>query len=224
MSALSQRRDELFGSALYLVSQVTRNTARLQVSGSQHLQTALNSGQPVILTAWHGMSMMLIGYISRNVDLKKIALIIPNDHRGGVLSVFLSKLGASPFPIDLTGDRSMASARKLAQLVRMLAGGHYSYINPDGPDGPAHVVKPGIAYLARKARALILPLGAYTRHGYRQPRWDRYVVPYPFCRISVCVGEPFSVPEDSELDMAIERLTNTLNRLALQAAANYYEL
>lgn len=223
MSILTQRRDRLYGTVLYLVAWLTGKTARFQVSGGEHLQAALSGEHPTIITAWHGMTMMVAGFFFNQRGSIKLTLIMPDDHRGGVLEIFARKLGTTPFRLDLTGDSSLASARKLAQLLRLLKAGHHGYITPDGPDGPAHVVKPGIAYLSRKANAAILPVGAYTRHGYRQPRWDRYVVPYPFCRISVCFGEPIVIPDDVELANVNDSLTDTLHRVTMQAAANYYE-
>ena len=223
MSTWIQQRDRLYGTVLYLVARLTSKTARFQVSGSQYFQAALSGERPTILTAWHGMTMMLAGFLLNQRDISEVVLIIPGDRRGPVLDVFARKLGATPFPMDLSGDASLSAARKLAQLVRLIKAGHHGYITPDGPDGPAHVVKPGVVYLARKAQATILPVGAYTRHGYRQPRWDRYVVPYPFCRISVCFGPPLHVPEEVELTAATGPLTDTLHRVTMQAAANYYE-
>lgn len=149
---------------------------------------------------------------------------MPDDWRGGALSVFASLVGADPFPMDLTGSESMATARKLADLVRRVRQGYDCYITPDGPDGPAYVIKPGAVYIAKKARATILPVGAYVRHGYRLNRWDQYAVPYPFSRISIAIGAPMTVSRDREdLDLVVERLTDMLHRVTAQSAANYYE-
>ncbi|MFQ5399339.1 MAG: lysophospholipid acyltransferase family protein [Anaerolineae bacterium] len=216
-------RDTINGKGLYLLSQITRRTARFQVSGRHHLEAVVASDKPTIFTTWHGMTMMLVGYFSKVLDLSSIVLLMPDDWRGGALSIFASSLGTTPFPMNLKGESSMATARKLARLVRKVKEGRDCYITPDGPDGPAYVVKPGIAFIAKKAGANILPIGVYARHGYRISRWDRYVVPYPFSRISVVFGEPISVAEDAELEAITEPLTNKLHRVAAQAAANYYE-
>ncbi len=223
MSTLNQRRNRLYGTGLYLLARLTSKTARFQVSGSQYFQAALSSGRPTIITAWHGMTMMLAGFLFNQPEMSKVVLILPDDWRGEVLEVFARKLGTSPFPMDLSGEASLSAARKLAQLARLIQAGDHAYLTPDGPDGPAYVVKPGVAYLARKAQAIILPVGAYTRHGYRQTRWDRYVVPYPYCRISICFGAPLQVPEEAELTAVTGPLTDTLHRVTMQAAANYYE-
>jgi hypothetical protein len=84
-------------------------------------------------------------------------------------------------------------------------------------------MKPGLAYIAQKAGAIILPVGAYARHGYRLNRWDRYTIPYPFSRISVEVSAPIEVEKGADLTAVNQSLSHTLNQVTLQAAANYYE-
>jgi hypothetical protein len=194
------------------------------VSGLDNLEAARATGQPLVLVTWHGMTMMLVSFFSGRLDTSKIVLLMPDDWRGGALSVFASLVGAEPFPMNLTGEESMATARKLAELVRRVRQGYDCYITPDGPDGPAYVIKPGAVYIARRANAVMLPLGAYVRHGYRLNRWDQYAVPYPFSRISISIGAPMSVAKDQDdLASVTENLTDVLHRIAAQASANYYE-
>jgi len=107
--------------------------------------------------------------------------------------------------------------------VRQVKAGRDAYITPDGPEGPSYMIKPGITYIAQKANATVLPLGAYTRHGYRVPRWDRYVLPYPFSKIAIQIGEPIIVDKKAELTAVSHHLTQQLHQVTLQAAANYYE-
>ncbi len=215
-------RDRFLGRALQAWSWSVRRTARFEVSGMTYYQALQAESQPIIFTAWHGMTMMLASFFQLHHDLSRLAIIMPDDWRGANLAVWVRRMGATPFQLNLTGDTTMASARKLAQVVRHLKGRYDCYITPDGPDGPAYVVKPGTTYLARKTQAVLLPLGAYTRTGYRLNRWDTYVVPRPFSRISITIGRPLSVPAQTDLADFNERLTDVLHRLTAQARANYY--
>jgi lysophospholipid acyltransferase (LPLAT)-like uncharacterized protein len=214
----------LLGNGLYLLSQITRTTARYQIEGREHLDEVRKAGSPLIWVAWHGMTMMLSGFVLQIDDPRSLVLMMPDDWRGETLAHWASKVGAIPAPMNLKGDASMASARKLAQVVRLLRRGRDAYVTPDGPDGPAYHVKPGVAYLAQKTGAKLLPAGAYTRRGHRLNRWDRYVVPYPFSRISVVIGAPLAAPPSAELTQITESLADSLHRVTAQAAANYYEL
>lgn len=218
---MANAKERLSGNALYWLAQLTYRTGRYQVQGLEHLVESQAAG-PVILVAWHGMTMMLAGFFLGQYDVSRLVLIVPDDWRGATLSVWARKLGAQPFPMNLKGDSSMASARRLAQLVRQVRNGRDCYITPDGPDGPAYVIKPGVAYVAQKSGATLLPLGAYSRTGYRLNRWDRYVVPYPYSRITLVMGPPLRV-ESGEYTAVLQPLTDALHRATMQAAAQYYE-
>ena len=221
--SMSSWQDRLSGTALYGIGRLTSRRSRFQVEGLAHLQAAQARNRPIIFAAWHGMTMMLVGFFANQHDLSRLVLILPDDWRGGALTVFANKLGVTPFPMNLHEDASMATARQLAKLVRQVKAGRDAYITPDGPEGPSYVIKPGLAYIAKKADATILPVGAYARHGYRVPRWDRYVIPYPFSKISVHIGEPIQVGKEADLTAVSHHLSQTLHQVTLQAAANYYE-
>jgi lysophospholipid acyltransferase (LPLAT)-like uncharacterized protein len=215
--------DKFNGYGLYWIAQMTRRSGRFQTCGMEHLAAAQASGRPIILTAWHGMTMMLVGFFSNFYDTARLVLLMPDDWRGAALEIFSSKLGAEPYPMNLHAEGGMATARRLAELVRKVKGGRDAYITPDGPEGPAYVIKPGIAFIAQKANALIVPIGAYCRHGYRMPRWDRYVIPYPFSSIAIHIGAPLAVEKGADLTAVTHHLTNVLHRVTAQAAADYYE-
>ncbi len=220
---MTQLRYRIGGNFLYLLGEMTRKFGRTHISGLENLQSAKASGKPLILSAWHGMTMMLVGKISEFFNTDNIVLLMPDDWRGESLKVFAEKNGAHPYPMNLEETASVGTARQLISLVREVKKGKHCYITPDGPEGPAYVIKPGVAFIAQKARGLILPFGAYARHGYRLPRWDTYVIPYPFSRISIHVGQPIEVPPKVDLTAVTDSLTNVLHRVAAQARANYYE-
>jgi len=221
---MSRLTDMLWGNGLYGISQIAHKTCRFQVSGMEHFRAAHATGRPVLYTTWHGMTMMLVGFYTDNDDVSRMVLLMPDDWRGASLEIFARKFGANPFIMNLKGDESMGTARRLTELVRKVKEGFNLYITPDGPDGPGYFAKPGVAYIAKKANALILPMAAYNRHGYVVNRWDRYVVPFPFSRIAIHIGEPISVPKETkDLDAVSDKLTGVLNAVTLQAAADYYE-
>ena len=219
---ITNLRGRLGGDALYLLSLITRRTARYQVVGREHLAVESDEECPTIWVAWHGMTMMLSGFVLREYDPRNFVFMMPDDWRGETLKRWAERLRAIPYPLNLKGDETMETARKLARLVRLLKNGHNAYITPDGPDGPAYVIKPGVAFLAQKSGARLLPVGAYTRSGHRLHRWDRYVVPRPFSRISVVIGPAVPTSRGTPLASITTPLTDVLHRVSAQAAANYY--
>ena len=115
----------------------------------------------------------------------------------------------------------MVAARRLLLLIRQLKKGKNMILAPDGPDGPTHEPKGGLVFIARKAGALIVPAGAFTTTGYRIPRWDRYVVPLPFSRIAVVLGEPLEVSPEADKDQARELVRGRLNQMERAAEELY---
>jgi lysophospholipid acyltransferase (LPLAT)-like uncharacterized protein len=197
-------------------------TARYQVEGRQHVHRVRTAGRPLIIAAWHGMTMMLTGYIAALEDPSQYLLVVPDDPRGAALSVWAQRLGASPFVISMEAD-PMVAARRLLTLIRQMKQGKDLYLNPDGPDGPSHEPKQGVVFIARKAGALIVPAAAYTAAGFRIPRWDRYTVPLPFSRITVVLGEPLEVSPEADAEGARVALRERLNEVE-RAAEELYRL
>ena len=193
-------KDNINGTGLFWLSKIVNRTCRLDVIHAERLQAAAASGRPLIFTGWHGITMMAVPLLLKQFeDLSGFVVLMPDDWRGVALRIWSEKMGADPHPMNLEGDSTLGMARQVLRLTRKLEGGRYLYINPDGPDGPAQVIKPGIVYFARKAGAVIVPMGAYARRAYIVPRWDRYAIPYPFSRITYHIGAPIeSLPEDDQ--------------------------
>jgi len=213
------------GILLYFFSVLVYRTCRFTISGFDQVEIVQQSGNPVILTSWHGMTMMLIGSLRKKMDITSFVAIMPDDQRGEVLEVFARKLNVDSTPLNLEGDTTLGMSRKLIGLMRKISSGKNFLIHPDGPAGPAYKVKPGLSYIAKKTGTAIIPVGCYCRHAYHVPRWDRYTLPMPFSKIYIYFGEPYTIPKElSDLTQINHQLEDILNRVAAQAAANYYEL
>lgn len=195
-------------------------TARYQVQGEEHFKQTHAAERPYIIAAWHGMTMMLGGYLITQEDPNQYMMIAPDDHRGATLIVWARRMGMSPFVISMEAN-SMVAGRRLLGLIREMKAGKKLIVNPDGPDGPTHEPKKGVVFIARKAGSLIVPAGAFTTSGYKIPRWDRYTVPYPFSRIAVAFGQPFEVPRDADPEEMRGMLRERLNQMEQAAEALY---
>jgi len=152
----------------------------------------------------------------------KVMVMIPDDWHGEVLFPWLELIGFVPRPMNLE-NKGVGTARKFAQIVRDLKqGGVNNFIAPDGPEGPAYRVKPGLGFLAQKTGLPIIPVGCYNRSGYAVPRWDSYRIPYPFSRIQISVGEPVYLGRKEDTAVVNEKIRRALNDIAIQAKGDYY--
>lgn len=215
--------NRISGFGLYIYSLLVYLTCRFNFDGLDQLKSYQESDKPLIITSWHGTTMMVAAFLKKKLDVSTFAVIIPDDYRGDVLEFFANFLGAEPIRVVLSGDSTFGLGRKLVSLVKKMKTGKDFLIHPDGPAGPAYKVKPGLTFIAQKTGALILPLGCYCRNAYHVKRWDRYTLPLPFSRVQIQIGSSMTIPEDLKvLEPINEEIEIILNRLTFQASAKYY--
>jgi hypothetical protein len=90
----------------------------------------------------------------------------------------------------------------------------------DGPSGPQHVFKSGPILMARIASVPLVPMACAADRAWYLKRWDAFMIPKPFARIVLAVGEPLEVPRDTPLDRIDEyrlRMQNAVNGLMDEA-------
>ncbi len=215
--------NRISGTILYLFSVLVYRTCRFTFHGLDQIKAYQELDVPLIITSWHGMTMMVAGFINKVLDISKFAVIMPDDYRGDVLAIFANHLGGEAIQVNLSGDSSFGLGRKLVSLVKKMTAGKRFLIHPDGPEGPAYKVKPGLSFIARKTGAAILPLGCYCRNAYHINRWDRYTLPLPFSKVHIQLGSLMIIPEDQkDLEPTNREIEDVLNRLTFQASAKYY--
>ncbi len=104
----------------------------------------------------------------------------------------------------------------LLRLVKVLREGNTVAITVDGPKGPYGKVKAGIILLAQKTGVPIIPVYVDFEWYIRLKTWDRLVIPIPFSRAKVRIGNPLWVlPEDS-IEAKREELEEVLSSLSLE--------
>jgi len=103
----------------------------------------------------------------------------------------------------------------LLRLVKVLREGNTVAITVDGPKGPYGKVKAGVILLAQKTGVPIIPVYVDFEWYIRLKTWDRLIIPIPFSRAKVRIGNPLWVlPEDS-IEAKREELEEVLSSLSL---------
>jgi lysophospholipid acyltransferase (LPLAT)-like uncharacterized protein len=137
--------------------------------------------------------------------------------RGEVMNAMLGALGTGFVALPAPGERSEA-ARLSLELARIGREGASPVVSPDGPFGPYRQAKPGALIVARESGIPIQSWAVATRPAIRlNGRWDRHIVPLPFCRIRVFEGKPIQVIPREPLRPLLARLQAELDDAASRA-------
>ena len=189
---------------------------RVEVVGADRLATLVRERQPVVLSFWHEQVLGLAPLLARRVLRAGLPVtLLSSRSRDGELG---ARLGAAWGAEIVRGSASRGGTEGLRGMYRSLRrGGRSPLVIPDGPRGPAYEAKPGTVVLAQMAGVPIQPLALRAPHAWRLKSWDRMLVPKPFSRVELHVGEPLGVSatlSEQQMDDYCEMLGRTLNRLS----------
>jgi lysophospholipid acyltransferase (LPLAT)-like uncharacterized protein len=159
-----------------------------EIDGAEHQEATWEAGEPVVFVTWHGRLMPLL-YLYRGNGI----VTLVSEHRDGE---YLARIGGALGYDAVRGSSTHGGFPALRQLVRKLRAGRSLAITPDGPQGPREKLKPGALQAARMTGAPVIPVMAGTRRAWWFEGWDRFMVPQPFAKIRVAIGEPRRVPRD----------------------------
>lgn len=143
---------------------------------------------PVIFVFFHGRSLML----SPVIKMAKIkSYCITSRHQDGRMMARLQRL----FGLRaIYGSTSSGGISVLRDGVRIMRDTKMSMcLSVDGPSGPSMHVYDGALYFARMTGAPIIPVCFSCSRPIYMDRWDKYMVPKLFGKISVNVGAPIYI-------------------------------
>jgi lysophospholipid acyltransferase (LPLAT)-like uncharacterized protein len=90
----------------------------------------------------------------------------------------------------IRGSSTHTGARALRDYYQLLVKDNVSpVITPDGPKGPRFGFKPGALLLSQISGRPMVPM-AYAASRAWLFAWDKFVLPWPFARIAISIGEP----------------------------------
>lgn len=170
--------------------------------------------RPAIFVYWHSHSFSMAPFSARLVRRGFSLAVLASLSKDGE---FAARVGRGRGITIFRGSASRGGTAGLRRLYRHLRKGGSCILASDGPRGPLHEVKPGAVVLSQMAGAPVVPVAAAADRFWRLRSWDRMVVPKPFARIVVIVGEPVGVPAESDLAAGQERVARALNAVAEEA-------
>lgn len=193
-----------------LLHLVWRWSRVVTVLGAEHVTAVLERAPAFIPVYWHQHQLFCVRHLlaQRHAGLKLGFLISPSVD-GEIGAMLVARLGADV----IRGSSSHTGARALRDYYVALTRDAISpAITPDGPKGPAWKFKPGAVLLAQLAQRPIVPM-AYAASRVWQIQWDRFVIPKPFARVAIAVGEPVYVPKGLDAQALVRYQTEMEERL-----------
>lgn len=162
------------------------------VIGEQHVDKLLQDGVPMIPCYWHQRHFFCTYYMLKLLHRGlKVGFLISPSVDGEVPARIIREWGAHV----IRGSQTRAGAQAIRDLYQIIKIDGISPVNtPDGPTGPIFHFKPGTVMLAQLTKAPILPISFAAKHAWHLKTWDKFIIPKPFSRVQITVGEPQYIP------------------------------
>ena len=182
------------GLFLFLLFLILRFTIKVKISGSEKLRKNPNH----IFCLWHSfVPAALLSATPRIPIVLDRAPQVWMQHPVWYMKpihVLLQVMGVKKIIMGSSGYSGLEAAE---QLVDHLRRGCSTVLNPDGPNGPAFVLKKGVLHLSLKSRVPVVPLRLSSSRFYELNTWDHKKLAYPFTTIELKIGDPIQITDEN---------------------------
>ena len=181
----------------------------IKVEGSsREKEILIQTGGRVIYCTWH----QRIFYFARYLGFTNLTIMV-SQSRDGEYACRLAK----SFGVDVVrGSSTRGGHKALENLTEEVKDGKSAGMLLDGPIGPARVAKIGTIIMAHRTGVPIIPAAWGADRCWVLNSWDRFMIPKPFARVVVCLGEPIRIPgaaTGEELEVYRKLLEDRLNEI-----------
>jgi len=182
------------GVLLFILLLILRLTIRVKISGREKLRENSNH----IFCMWH--SFVPLALISAPPSIPMVLDRAPQawmQHPIWYMKpihVLLCLMGVKKIILGSTGHSGREAAEQLLDYLRQ---GCSTVLNPDGPYGPAFVLKEGILHLSLKSGVPVVPVRLSSSSNRELRTWDRKKLSYPFSTIEMEIGDPIHITKEN---------------------------
>ena len=203
----------------FAILELLWRTSRLRITGLDHLATLLREQGAVVPVFWHQHLLMCARFVvDRRSGLKAGFMISPSVD-GQAPTMLAGLYGAHV----VRGSGSYTGVRAVRGVYQAIVKeGISPGITPDGPRGPRFKFKPGAIFTAQISRKAVVPLAYAAKPAWLLRTWDKFVIPVPFAKVSIAVGEPYFPPHkmnDEQMAEAQRELERRMHETYKRAAA-----
>lgn len=184
-------------------------TWRVEVVGRDHPSRLRRRRQPFVFALWHGDLVPLMWFHRGD----STSLVVSTHVDGGYLVKAARAWGYG----IIQGSSTRGGQAAFRQMLRVLRDGGEIAITPDGPRGPARVVKSGVVAAAQLAGVSIIPVAVTVSSGWRLRSWDQFLIPKPFARVHIVYDDPLTLPASTRRADGARLLQQRLDSLTVAA-------
>jgi len=187
-------------------------TLRVRMSDPAGVLTRHGDGLRVVFAAWHDTIVLLpLVVLCSRASLRP--RVILSWHRDAEIAAqAVQRFGVGV----IRGSSTRGWAGAIRGVLEAHRRGDDIVIVPDGPRGPRHVAKDGVALLARATARPVVAVGCAARPVRRLRSWDRLQLPLPFARVGIVFSAPIAGGADGHATRAAVQAA--LDRVAQEAA------
>ena len=176
---------------------------RPETIGNEAVEKLWVAGRPMILAFWHDQLLMMVkGYRGPGGRV-----LISASRDGELIAKTMKYFGIGA----VRGSSSRGGAAAVRAMISAAREPFDLGFTPDGPKGPRHLAKPGVAQLARVTSRPIVPMAFACSHGHRFRSWDRFLLPAPWGRAVYSFGEPLFCQPDETTEAFLARLEKAMD-------------
>lgn len=188
-----------------------------KIIGAETAERIATDGRAYGPCYWHQHHVLCTNLIRRWIDKGfRAGFLISASVDGEVPARIARAWGAEV----IRGSANQTGALVLRDMREALKRGVSIVTTADGPNGPKYEFKAGAVLMARIAGVPLVPLACAADRAWYLHRWDDFMVPKPFARVVLAVGEPVPVPADMPLERIEEfRLEMQQSIMSLMAAS-----
>ena len=179
-------------------SRILTSSYRVQeVFGEEHIEPFFDGKAVCAPAYWHQHHVLCSGQVRNWIRRGfKACFLISGSVDGEVPERIARAYGAEV----IRGSANRSGALALRDQHEMMKKGYSIVTTPDGPQGPQYELKTGVMVMARVGSVPIIPVSCAADRAWYLDRWDRFMIPKPFSRVVIGVGEPYVIPHGTRLD------------------------
>lgn len=201
-----------------LLNVIWRTCRVVDIKGEHYFDSLIAANHPFIPVYWHQHHVygayLMLKLKKRGVNIG--FLISPSSD--GDMSASIAKSWGTA---TIRGSSTRTGAKALRDLYQAITKNGISPVNTsDGPTGPIHIFKPGALMLAQLAKSELVPISYAASNYWQLKSWDKFIIPKPFSKISICIGKPVKVSKslsEEELKSNCDLLQGMLQKLGVSA-------